>query len=289
VVDQVHALLASARIDPTSVTGLGLVTYGPQDWRSGVLLTPQPNPQWLDYPVAEQISRQLGLPVLLDNDANAAAIGEYWLGGIDPASTFACLYMGTGIGGGVVSGREVYRGSSSNGVEIGHLSIDVMGEPCSCGNRGCLERIAGPEAVVRNAWATPLGQRLELRAAGPNPNYSDFLELFTRITTAAATNAEARALVEASARYLGLAAVNLTNLFDVDTIVLAGPGFGPAAALYREIIDTEVNSRWFARRAHPVKVVASANGSDAAAVGAAALVLRHTLVHRWGSTPLAPA
>jgi predicted NBD/HSP70 family sugar kinase len=275
---QVEALLATAAVDRDKVLGVGLVSYGPQDRRVGVLLTPQPTDEWLDYPVAGRLAEHLGLPVLLDNDAAAAAIGEYWMGAVDPRSTYGCIYMATGIGGGVVVAGEVYRGSSSNSVEIGHISIDVNGEECPCGNVGCLENYAGPSALVRQALATPgLAQRLALDPAG-----ADFLTEFARVAAAAnAGDPTARGLVEQSARYLGCAAVTMASLFDVDTIVLAGPSFAVAGSIYQAVIQQEVDRRTFARRAHPVRVVPSVNGSDAAAIGGAVLVLQSelTLAH----------
>ncbi|MEO3929063.1 ROK family transcriptional regulator [Micromonosporaceae bacterium B7E4] len=274
VASQVDALLATAAVDRDKVLGVGLVSYGPQDRRAGVLLTPQPTDQWLDYPVAQRVAESLGLPVLLDNDAAAAAIGEYWMGAVDPRSTYGCIYMATGIGGGVVVAGEVYRGSSSNSVEIGHISIDVNGDECPCGNVGCLENYAGPSALVRQAVATPgLAQRLALDPAG-----DDFLTEFARIAAAAnAGDPEARGLVERSARYLGAAAVTMTSLFDVDVIVLAGPSFAVAGSIYQAVIQQEVDRRMFARRAHRVRVVPSVNGSDAAAIGGAVLVLQSEL------------
>ncbi|MGN9907712.1 ROK family transcriptional regulator [Phytohabitans sp. LJ34] len=274
VASQVEALLATAAVDRDKVLGIGLVSYGPQDRRAGVLLTPQPTEDWLDYPVARRLAESVGLPVVLDNDAAAAAIGEYWMGAVDPRSTYGCIYMATGIGGGVVVAGEVYRGSSSNSVEIGHISIDVHGEECPCGNVGCLENYAGPSALVRQAVATPgLAQRLALDPAG-----ADFLTEFARIAAAANTgDAEARGLVEQSARYLGAAAVTMTSLFDVDTIVLAGPSFAVAGSIYQSVIQQEVDRRMFARRAHRVRVVPSVNGSDAAAIGGAVLVLQSEL------------
>jgi predicted NBD/HSP70 family sugar kinase len=274
VASEIDSLLSASGVERDKVVGVGLVTYGPQDWPTGVLLTPQPTPEWLDYPVVPQLAEILRLPVLLDNDANAAAIGEYWLGSVDPRSTYGCIYMATGIGGGVVVAGKVYRGSSSNCVEIGHISLDVHGDPCSCGNRGCLESYAGPPAVIRQALATPeLARRLHL-----DPSSIDMLADFTRITTAASTgDPAARTLIEQSARYLGQAAVTLTNLFDLDVIVLAGPGFGPAVAMYRDVIQGELDQRWFSRRAHPVLVVPSANGDDTAAIGGAVLVLQNEL------------
>ncbi|TDC86213.1 ROK family transcriptional regulator [Micromonospora sp. KC606] len=245
VASQIDALLATAAVDRDRVLGVGLVSYGPQDRRVGVLLTPQPTGKWLDYPVARRLAEILELPVLLDNDAAAAAIGEYWMGAVDPRSTYGCIYMATGIGGGVVVAGEVYRGSSSNSVEIGHISIDVNGDECPCGNIGCLENYAGPSALVRQALATPgLAQRLALDPAG-----ADLLTEFARVAAAAnAGDPDARGLVEQSARYLGSAAVTMTGLFDVDTIVLAGPSFAVASSIYQAVIQQEVDRRTFARR-----------------------------------------
>ena len=274
VASQVDALLTTAAVDREKVLGVGLVSYGPQDRRAGLLLTPQPTEEWLDYPVAQRLTESLGLPVLLDNDAAAAAIGEYWMGAVDPHSTYGCIYMATGIGGGVVVAGEVYRGSSSNSVEIGHISIDVNGDECTCGNVGCLENYAGPSALVREALATPgLAQRLAL-----DPADADFLTEFARVAAAAnAGDPAARGLVERSARYLGSAAVTMACLFDVDVIVLAGPSFAVAGSIYQSVIQQEVDRRMFARRAHPVRVVPSVNGSDAAAIGGAVLVLQSEL------------
>jgi predicted NBD/HSP70 family sugar kinase len=274
VAAQVDALLATAAVDREKVLGVGLVSYGPQDRRAGVLLTPQPTEAWFNYPVAQRLAESLGLPVVLDNDAAAAAIGEYWMGAVDLRSTYGCIYMATGIGGGVVVAGEVYRGSSSNSVEIGHISIDINGDECTCGNRGCLENYAGPSAVVRQAIATPgLAQRLAL-----DPTGDDFLTEFARIAAAAnGGNPAARNLVERSARYLGSAAVTMTSLFDVDAIVLAGPSFAVAGSIYQAVIQEEVDRRTFARQAHPVRVVPSVNGSDAAAIGGAVLVLQSEL------------
>jgi predicted NBD/HSP70 family sugar kinase len=270
VAAQVNASLDTAAVDRGRVLGIGLVSYGPQDRRAGVLLTPQPTEEWFGYPVADHLAESLGLPVLLDNDAAAAAIGEYWTGAVDPRSTYGCIYMATGIGGGVVVAGEVYRGSSSNSVEIGHISIDVNGDECPCGNRGCLENYAGPSALVRQALST---QQL-----APDPTGTDFLSEFARLAAAAnAGDPAARGLIERSARYLGYAAVTMTNLFDLDMVVLAGPSFAVAGSIYQSVIQEEVDRRTFARQAHRVRVVPSVSGSDAAAIGGAALVLQSEL------------
>ena len=143
-------------------------------------------------------------------------------------------------------------------------------------------------AATAAAWSPTPAHRLSSgrpwrRPSSPEgftsiPRSTDVLADFARITTAASTgDPAARTLIEQSAHYLGHAAVTLTNLFDLDVIVLAGPSFGPAVAMYREVIQAELDQRWFSRRAHPVRVLPSANGDDAAAIGGAVLVLQNEL------------
>ncbi|MFF5173780.1 ROK family transcriptional regulator [Micromonospora sp. NPDC000089] len=270
----VESLLDGAGIDRRAVLGVGLVSHGPQDRLAGVLRTAQPTPEWQDYPVATRLGELLGLPVLLDHDATAAAVGEFWVGGVDPASTYGCIYLASGIGGGVVVEGEVYRGGSANGVEIGHLSLDVHGKRCGCGNPGCLEAFAGPQTVIDRARAdADLATRLAL-TDGP----ADTVANFGRIAEAAAHGDHAaRTLIEDSARYFGHAAVAMCGMFDLDLIVLAGPSFAAAGPLYRAGIQAQLDRSMFGRQIHPVRAVLSASGSDAAAVGGAVLVLRSEL------------
>jgi predicted NBD/HSP70 family sugar kinase len=182
--------------------------------------------------------------------------------------------MASGIGGGVVVEGEPYRGSSGNGIEIGHVSLDVEGPPCSCGNRGCLENFAGPTAVITRARMQPdLAARLGL-TDGPTETVVNF----ARIARAASRgDADAREIIDASARYVGKAAVSLANLFDLELIVLAGPSFTSAGANYLARVQDELDRSTFVRHVHPTRVVLSASGADAAAVGGAVLVLQSEL------------
>ena len=203
---------------------------------------------------------------MIENDATAAAIGEEGLGG--SRSSFATVYMAGGIGAGVVLGGQPYRGATSNGVELGHISIDAFGPACSCGNRGCVENIAGPTAVVLKARSNPaLADRLRLRG--------DTVADFERIARGAkAGDAEALAILEESAAVLGTATVSLVNLFDVDKVVIAGAAFATAGPLYRDAAQAAVDRSAFMRFAHPVVVTLADHVSDAAAIGGAVTVLR---------------
>jgi predicted NBD/HSP70 family sugar kinase len=277
VADHLDALMETAGVQRPLVLGVGLVSQGPQDLTSGRLLTGNPMGAWRGYPLLDELEAITGLPVLLDNDATAAAIGEFWIGGVEPASTYGCIYMASGIGGGVVSRGGVYRGGSSNSVEIGHVSLDIDGERCECGNRGCLEHYAGPEAVIARAERVPGLSR----SLGLTRGDTDTLVNFTRIARAAmAGEPEPLRLLNESARYVAHAAVGLASLFDLDAVVLAGQSFASAGSIYVEAMQARLDRTGFARDVHPVQVLLSKSGADAAAIGGAVLVLRSELTPR---------
>ncbi|WP_165372731.1 ROK family transcriptional regulator [Pengzhenrongella frigida] len=277
--EHIEALLAHARIPRDRVLGVGLVTHGPQDRARGMILTPQPTAPWREFPLTTTLSDLLHLPVLLENDATAAAIGEQWAGSLD-VDTFGVIYMASGVGGGVITDSEVYRGRASNTVEIGHLPIDPAGPECICGSRGCVEAVAGPVSVVQRAMSSDLGDRLELRGIE-----DETLADFERIARAANRGDDAaRALLDESARHLGTAAVALLNLFDLDTVVLAGPAFATAGPLYAARIDQALQRGALARLLRPVGARLSSNVRAAAAVGGALIVLRSPLVRAQPGT-----
>lgn len=268
--EQIDNLVRSAGVARDRVLGVGLVTHSPQDRERGVLLTDQPSPSWREYPLTRTLSEALDLPVLLENDATAAAIGEQWAGEV-PTATFGVIYVASGIGGGVVVDGEVYRGRASNTIEIGHVSTHSEGDLCVCGNRGCIEATAGPSAVVANAFRDKdLVARLSLRG-GADETLADF-ERLARASLRG--DSDAHALLAESAHQLGLAAVTLVNLFDLDTIVLAGPAFSTAGPQYRDQIARALSEHALSRELSPAKALLSANVVTAAAVGGALWVLR---------------
>jgi predicted NBD/HSP70 family sugar kinase len=270
VAEHAAALLDRALVPRARVLGVGLVTHGPQDRERGVLLTAQPGPDWLEYPLTDALAAGLGVPVLLENDASAAAFGEFWAGR-PPTDTFGLVYMASGIGGGVIVDGEIYRGRASNTVEIGHVSLNGGRTPCVCGGRGCTQAEAGPEAVVARARDDrALAARLEI-AGTPDRTLADFHRIARawRTGDAAATD-----LLEASAARIGQAAVALVNLFDLDTVVLAGPAFTVAGPIYRDRIAAALERHALSRTLSRPNVLVSSNPGTAAAIGGALHVLR---------------
>jgi len=280
IVGEIEGMITRVGIDRTRVLGLGVVSPGPITASVGMVLAPPSMRPWADYPLGEALEDGVGVPVLLDNDATAAAIGEYWAGGIETTSAFAALYMGTGIGAGVLVNGSVYRGSSSNAGEVGHICIDIDGPRCWCGSRGCVEALAGPSAVVEAAkeQGFDLGRR-------ERPIAESF-----GVVARAALRGEpvAHAILQRSARYMGVAAQTLANIMDLDLVVLTGPAFALAGSLYLPAVQNQLGRSFFARGSHPVRVTISTNASEAAAVGAAALVLQSELAPRQSGLRLPP-
>ena len=267
---EISANVARVGVDPARLLGVGVVSPGPLSTSTGMTLAPPVMQHWADFALAEAIEDATGLPVLLDNDATAAALGEYWSGGVPTGAVCAALYMGSGIGAGIIVDGTVYRGRSSNAGEIGHVCVDVDGPACWCGNHGCIEVFAGPSAVV--ARAAQAGVALPGRTVA---------EDFAALSRAAARGEEVpmRLLAE-SAAYLGAAAQVLANVLDLDLVVLTGASFAHAGSLYLPIVQKWLTNGFFARATHDVRVTISSQASESAAVGGAALVLQAELAPR---------
>ena len=134
-----------------TLMGIGIGVPGIIDMQSG-LLRESPNlPGWADYPVRAEIEHRLKTVVILENDANVAALGEKWLGAAKDFDHMAMLTLGTGVGGGLVQNGSIWHGMNGMAGEFGHTTVEPEGHPCKCGNRGCLEQYASATAIVRMA------------------------------------------------------------------------------------------------------------------------------------------
>ncbi|WP_159945509.1 MULTISPECIES: ROK family transcriptional regulator [unclassified Nocardiopsis] len=270
---QVDALVAGAGIDRGRVLGVGIVTP------TGGLHRQPALRHWADFPVADELGDAVGLPVVPGNDATAAALGEYWSGVVNGSSIFAAVYMGTGVGAGVLVNGIPYHGASGNAGEIGHVCLDVDGPPCWCGGRGCTEAIAGPAAVVAAARADEaLARGADLAREGGRTWPSVAAEFTAVVRAARRGEPTARALLERSARHLAVAVRTLANVMDLDLLVLTGSSLAVAGSVYLPAIRRELDRAFFARATHPVEVRLSTSASTAPAIGAATMVLQSQLV-----------
>lgn len=163
----------AAKFKGATLLGIGIGVAGIIDMETGMLRESPNLPGWHDYPVRDQIERLLGARVILENDANAAALGEKWLGAARDHDDMCMITLGTGVGGGIVLRGRIWHGMKGMAGELGHMTVQPEGPPCGCGSRGCVEQFASANAVVRMAReAIAHGTAPELaRAAHENPEF----------------------------------------------------------------------------------------------------------------------
>lgn len=249
------------------VLGVGIGSPGPLNRESGKVLS-TPNLGWRDFPLRERVARAVDLPASLDNDANTAALGEWWMGAGQGARHLLTLTLGTGIGGGIVIDGEVYHGATDVAGEVGHMTIDATGRKCSCGNYGCLEAYASGPAIAQRAV-----EGLERGAdSGLAELVNGDLERITAETVYEAIvsgDRYAARVMRETARFLGTGLASLVNVLNPEVAVICG-GVTRAGEHLMEPLREEVRGRAFAAAADRCRVVTGELGEAAGVVGAAA-------------------
>ncbi len=242
------------------LAGIGVGVPGFIRMKEG-LMTNSPNLPYLnDYPVRDDLSRRIGAPVILENDANAAALGEKWMGAGRGVDDLVLLTLGTGIGGGIISGGKVLRGFVGMAGELGHITVIPGGNPCGCGNRGCLEKHASATAVTAMARLLQLGEDLTAK---------DICEIAMEDTP---EGAKARRIWAIMGEALGAALAVLVNTFNFPLYLLSG-GMLPAWDLFTPAMFHTLEERSFTYRATraETKIAQATLGNEAGLYGAAYL------------------
>ena len=248
--------------------GIGVGAPGPLDREKGIVLV-APNLGWRDFPLRQRIRERLNLPTTLDNDANCATFGEWWQGAARGGKNVVGLTIGTGIGGGLILNGALYHGSSDMAGEVGHTTIDLNGRHCKCGNYGCLEAYASAPAIATRAREVLV--REEGQSAIPAMVDGNFENITARVVYDAAKAGDpiASEIVKDTARYLGAGVANLLNIFNPDTVVLAG-GVAEAGDALFVPLRAEVRRRAFSPAVKAVKIVPGTLPGTAGVVGAVA-------------------
>lgn len=264
VVKGVQAVIEKSGVPTALIIGVGIAAPGSVDLAAGEVIGPPNLPGWGRVPLRDPVADRLNLPVILDNDATAAAMGERWVGGPRRAGSMAFVYLATGIGAGLILADQAFRGSTGNAGELGHVSIDAAGRVCHCGNRGCLEAYIAPAAIQDQ-----LAAHRRHRPAHP-PARLDWADFAARMDTG---DAAVTAAMEQAGVRLADAVVGLVNLLDLPRVVIGGRNLGPLAEFFSRIVGERVNTRTMARDARTIEVVPSLVGDYVGAIGAASLVL----------------
>ena len=197
-------------------------------------------PGWDDYPVRAEIERRLGARVVLENDANVAALGEQWLGAARGVPNMAVVTLGTGIGGGIVLGGKIWHGMNGMAGEFGHVTLEPEGHPCGCGNRGCAEQYASASAIVRMAReAIASGEAPSLAKAASSDAEFGAKSIYN---LAIQGDEHARRIFRSFGRSLGILLAGLINVLNLDMFVIGG-GVSSAWDAYAPNMFEELRER----------------------------------------------
>jgi len=269
--EDIHELLSGSGLDRRLILGIGVGASGLVDYLNGVNIF-APNLNWHHLPIRDYLEGRLGLPVVVENNVRAMALGEAYFGCGREAQSLAFVYGRTGVGAGFVINHQLFRGSSTGAGEIGHMIVlPENGEPCRCGNRGCLETLVS-EAVIlkrarRIAEAEPGGILARLMENPPDPSPVESVFQAARQGDAAVLR-----LIEEVGHYLGIALANLVNIFNPELIVLGGL-FAQGQDLIVPVVQRTLHATAFAGLGEKVKLVTTCFGWRAGVTGAAALAL----------------
>ncbi len=267
--DTIREAARAADLRMDQIAAIGVATPGTMDIPAGIILDPPNLKPWRNVPVRQYVFDKFKLPTAFQNDANAAAFGEYWAGAGKGRHSMVLFTLGTGIGGGIIIGDMVVEGEHSHGAELGHMKIETTHpRRCGCGRLGCLEAYASATAVVGRA-------REALEKDDGRSSLHAVLKRHGEITSRdifdAAANGDALAgtIVEETAFYLGVGAMNLMHMIDPDMIVFGG-GMIAAGEPFLERIRHHVREMAFPVPAAKTQVRYAQLGSDAGFIGAAA-------------------
>jgi len=263
----IDRLLSQGSTSTAQLYGIAIAAAGAIDTSKG-LVTSSPNlPGWLDVPLRDMVSQRYGVNTCLLNDASAAALAEHRLGAGKGTSNLIYITVSTGVGGGIIINGELYSGASGCAGEIGHMTIDVNGPECGCGNRGCLEVLASGKAIAAEAK-----RRIK---EGEKSRLTDIvsgdLEAITAEKIALAAqdgNRLALEIISRAAGYLGVGMVNLVNIFNPEMIIVGG-GLSKMGELLLAPAREVVRERAFPLCAGAVRIVTAGLGDDAGVLGAA--------------------
>lgn len=263
----------SKNIKAEEVKAIGIGSPGPLNIKEGLIVSP-PNLPIRNFNIVDKIKSEFKLPTFLDNDANAATLGEYIFGAGKGTENMIYITASTGVGGGAILNGKIYRGSTSNALEIGHTTISRDGRVCGCGNRGCVESMSSGIYIEKMANDL-IGEEKETTLK----NYEKITakEVFTE---AAKGDQVSNYILSETLSYLGMAVANCANIFDPDKIIIGG-GITKGGSIVLDKINEEVKNRSLEPIYKNCKIEKAQLGDQAGVIGAVALAMveYQSLIH----------
>ena len=254
----VFMVLEKAGASLKQVKCIGVGAPGPVISSKGLIVAPPNLPGWKSVPLGKILKQAFKVPVILENDANAAALAEFYFGAARGTKNCVYLTVSTGIGGGIIIEGKLYRGANFTAAEIGHIPINENGPLCSCGGKGCLERYVGNKHILQTA---------KKRLKNKNVTLEDLTQL------AKDGNRIAIEIWQSIGKHIGIALAGVVNVLNPSKIVIGGGVSGAGRILFSAITNT-IKERAMPQQAKQVKVLRASLGSNAGIIGASILVRR---------------
>jgi len=267
--ENIKRLKEAAEQKGHKVDAVGVGAPGVILGEKGIVVKSPNFPDWNNVPLKEQLEKVLNVPVVIENDANAAALGEQWRGAGKGISSMILLTLGTGVGGGIILDNKIWHGADGMAGEIGHMTLVPDGRHCSCGNDGCLEMYASARGIVqsyREASGRPANE-----AAGQVTSEQVY-------EAARAGDKTAIKVMESMGRMLGIGIASLINIFNPERIVIGG-GVKDGWPLFIDATRREIMKRAFEVPARRTEIMPSQLGDDSGMIGAAAVALELARAH----------
>lgn len=272
LIDLCRHVVNLANVSWSQIEAAGVGCGGPLDPHTGVIKEPPNLPGWIDVPLVQRLHEALGVPVFLDNDANAAALGEHRFGAGRGVANMVYLTISTGVGGGIIIENRLYQGVNGNAGEIGHMSVDFRGRPCNCGSRGCLEAYAsGTNIAARAREAVLAGRPSVLTTLAGEPAKITGETVWEAIQQG---DALARQVWDETMEILGTGITNVIHIFNPSLVVLGG-GITNFGDLLFEPLRRIAQERVMGPLAQVVQIVPAQLGGQVGVLGAAAVALQN--------------
>ncbi len=264
-----EVLATSATVSKIDISAICIGAAGSIDRTKGVVITSPNIPSWKDYPLTKNIEKITGIKTFLENDATVACAGAWWQGNGTKFKNWIMVTLGTGIGGGAVIDNKIYTGQSGSSMEIGHMTIEVDGRKCSCGNHGCLEQYASATALInfvkenlKNYPDSSIHTRTENELLNARIIYEEALK----------KDKLAFAAMEDICTYLGVGIASLINIFNPEAVLFGG-GLSQADKILIPMVQKVVKKRALKGLKENVKYLTLKDQAKIAALGAAKLAI----------------
>ncbi len=270
----VREVVDECDLDLKQVRGVGIGAPGAVDPETGRVIF-APNLQWQDVPLKKTMEKELGMVVAVENDCNSATLGVFEKEMQSKPRYLVGIFIGTGIGGGIIADGKLYSGSGGTAGEIGHMVIQVGGPKCNCGNRGCFEALASRTAIFRTIGAAIKDGQKSVLTEMLGPDLADLRSGDLRKAIRKGDKLVEK-IVEEDAEYTGIAVANLINILNPQAVVLGGGVIDALGDEMMAIIVETAEDYIMNGTSKGVEIVASKAGDDAGIIGGAVLARRAT-------------